>query len=123
MPISFPQCSLDQIAPVLAKATCLTAYNPPDASIQVTTPTLSATVGTALVASFTVRASGDDTSANVSVSVSVPAAVTVQSVTANGGTCTISAGVPSCNLGNLPAGDVRQIDMNVTPTAVGAIRR
>jgi hypothetical protein len=115
----FSQCSLDQIAPVLAKATCLTAYNPPDASLEVAVPTLPATVGTALVASFTVRATGDDASANVNVSVTLPSTVTIQSITANGGTCTTGAGTPSCNLGNLPAGDVRQIDVNVTPTAAG----
>lgn len=117
----FSQCSLDQIAPVLAKAACVTAYDPPDASLQVPTPTITATVGTALVASFSVRAMGGDTSANVAVSVVVPSTITVQSVTANGGTCSTGAGTASCNLGNLSAGDVRQIDMNVTPTAAGAL--
>lgn len=117
----FSQCSLDQIAPVVAKATCLTAYNPPDASIEVTTPQVPATVGTALVASFAVHATGDDASANVNVTVNLPTTITVQSVTANGGTCTTGAGTASCNLGNLAAGDVRQIDMNVTPTQAGSL--
>jgi hypothetical protein len=82
---------------------------------------LNATVGTALVASFAVRATGDDASANVSVTISLPTSVTLQSVSANGGTCTSGAGAASCNLGNLAAGDSRQVDLNVTPTQAGAL--
>ncbi len=101
----FSQCSLDQIAPVIAKASCLTAYKPPDASIEVPTPTVQATVGTALVASFNVRATGDAASANVTVTVTLPTTtVTVQSITANGGTCTIGGSTASCALGNLACG-------------------
>jgi len=48
-------------------------------------------VGTALVASFAVRALGDDASANVTVTVSLPTTLTIQSVSANGGTCTTGA--------------------------------
>jgi hypothetical protein len=116
----FSSCSIQQITPVIAKASCLTVYNPPDASIEVPTSTVAATVGTAFVASFAVRATGDDTSSNVSISVSLPTTLTVQSVTANGGTCTSGAGTASCNLGNLAAGDVRQVDMTITPTQAGS---
>jgi hypothetical protein len=115
----FSACSIQQITPVIAGANCLTAYLPPDASVEVPTPTLQATVGTALVASFSVRATGDDASANVTATVSLPSTLTIQSVAANGGTCTTGAGTASCNLGNLAAGDSRQIDLNVTPTQAG----
>jgi hypothetical protein len=115
----FSACSIQQITPVIERASCLTAYVPPDASIEVPTPTLQATVGTALVASFKVHAAGDDASANVSVTVSLPATVSIQSAAANGGTCTTGAGTASCNLGNLASGDSRQVDLNVTPTVAG----
>ena len=115
----FSPCSLSQITPVISAARCLTTYAPPDASIEVPIPTLQATVGTALVASFTARAVGDDASSNVSVTVNLPTTVTLQSATANGGTCTVGAGTASCTLGNLASGDVRQVDLNVTPTAAG----
>jgi hypothetical protein len=117
----FSACSISQIQPVIAAARCLTAYSPPDASIEVPAPTLQATVGTALVASFTVRAVGDDASANVSVTVTLPTTVTIQSVSANGGTCTTGAGTASCSLGSLAAGDSRQVDLNITPTEAGAL--
>src|SRR5262249_51326758 len=110
-----------QIQPVIAAAKCLTAYAPPDASIDVAAPTLQATVGTPLVASFSVHSVGDDASANVSVTVTLPSTVTIQSISANGGTCTRGAGTASCSLGNLAAGDSRQVDLNVTPTAAGTL--
>ena len=117
----FSACSISQIQPVIAAARCLTAYSPPDASIEVPTPTLQATVGTALVASFTVSAVGDDASTNVSVAVTLPTTVTIQSVSANGGTCTMGAGTASCSLGTLAAGDLRQVDLNITPTEAGTL--
>ncbi len=117
----FSACSVQQITPYINNATCLSAYIPPDASIEVANSSLNATVGTALVASFAVRATGDDASANVSVTISLPTSVTLQSVSANGGTCTSGAGAASCNLGNLAAGDSRQVDLNVTPTQAGAL--
>ena len=117
----FSACSIQRITPQVNNASCLTAYVPPDASIDVPTATISATVDTPLVASFTVRATGDDASANVNVTVTLPTSVTVQSVSANGGTCTSGAGTASCNLGTLAAGDSRQVDLNVTPTAAGSL--
>jgi hypothetical protein len=105
----------------LAGASCLTNYNPPDASVVVSTPALSATVGTALVASFAVRAAGDEASANVAVNVSIPSELTVQSVAANGGTCSTGAGTASCTIGTLAAGDSRQVDLNLMPTAAGTL--
>jgi hypothetical protein len=117
----FSSCSISQITPVINAASCLTAYSPPDASIEVPTPTLPATVGTALVASFTVRSVGDDASSNVTVTVNVPTTLTIQSATANGGTCTTGGGTASCTLGTLASGDTRQVDLNVTPTAAGTL--
>jgi hypothetical protein len=117
----FSACSVQQITPFVNNSTCLTTYVPPDASIQVTSPTLNATVGTALVASYMVRATGDDASANVTTTVSLPANLTLQSVSANGGTCTSGAGTATCNLGSLAAGDSRQVDLNVTATASGTL--
>ena len=117
----FSACSVAQISPYINNSTCLTTYIPPDASLDVTTGTLTATVGTPLVASFTVHATGDDASANVTVLVTLPASLTIQSVSANGGTCTNGAGTASCNLGTLAAGDSRQVDLSVTPTAAGTL--
>jgi hypothetical protein len=51
----------------------------------------------------------------------LPTSLTIQSVTANGGTCTTGAGTASCSLGSLAAGDSRQVDLNITPTQAGSL--
>jgi hypothetical protein len=117
----FSSCSIAQMQPFVNNGRCLTAYVPPDAGLEINSSSLQATVGTALVASFVVRAEGDDASNNVSVTATLPTNVTITSVTANGGSCTSGAGTASCTLGTLSSGDTRQIDMTLTPTASGSV--
>lgn len=117
----FSACSIQQMQPTIQSASCLSAYIPPDMSVVVSTPNVSATVGTPLITSFMLRSAGDDVSSNVSVNVSFPPGLTVQSVSANGGTCTTGTVSASCTLGSLPAGDSRQVDLNVTPTEAGTL--
>jgi hypothetical protein len=117
----FSACSISQIQPIVNTARCLTAYVPPDASLVIPNPTLPAAVGTSFVASFTVQASGDDASNDVTVTATLPASLTIQSVTANGGSCTNGAGTATCTLGTLAAGDTRQIDLNLTATVNGSL--
>jgi len=116
----FSACSVRQIAPVVRNAWCLATYIPPDATLEVANPIVAGVVGTALVASFKVRATGDDASINVSVSATIPAELTLENVSANGGTCTGGAGIAHCELGTLAAGDTRQVDFRLVPTEAGS---
>jgi hypothetical protein len=117
----FSACSVAQIQPYVNNSRCLTAYNPPDAGLEVGTPAMAAQTGTAFVASFVVRALGDDASNDVTVTATLPTTVTITLVTANGGTCTSGAGTATCTLGALAAGDTRQVDMNLTATQSGTL--
>jgi hypothetical protein len=116
---TFSPCSIQQMTPVINAAQCLTAYLPPDVGITVPTTALPATVGTAFVASFTVRAQGDDASSSVTATVNVPAELTVNSASANGGSCSSGGGSVTCTLGTLAAGDARQVDLNLTASVAG----
>jgi hypothetical protein len=117
----FSACSISQIQPYINNSRCLTAYNPPDAALEISRPSMPAQTGTPFVASFIVHALGDDASNSVSVTATLPTSVTITSVTANGGTCTTGAGTATCSLGNVAAGDTRQVDMNLTATANGTV--
>jgi hypothetical protein len=117
----FSACSITQIQPYLNNSRCLTAYNPPDAALEIDKPAVPAQTGTAFGASFVVRAVGDDASNAVTVTATLPTTVTITSVTANGGSCTTGAGTATCTLGTLPSGDTRQIDMNLTATESGSL--
>ncbi len=116
----FSACSVAQMQPYINNSRCLTAYMPPDAGLVIGKPSVQAQTGTAFVASFLVRAFGDDASNAVSVTATLPTSVTIASVTANGGTCTSGAGTATCMLGTLAAGDTRQVDLSLTATESGS---
>jgi hypothetical protein len=117
----FSACSVAQIQPYINNSRCLTAYDPPDAALNIGTTSMPAQTGTAFVVSFLVQALGDDASSSVSVTATLPTSITIASATANGGTCTTGAGTATCSLGTLPAGDTRQVDMNLTATESGSL--
>jgi uncharacterized repeat protein (TIGR01451 family) len=76
------------------------------------------TVGDNLTYTITVTNRGPDAATNVVVTDTLPSGVTF--VSASPG-CVHSAGVVTCNLGNIPAGDSVTITIVVTPTAPGNI--
>jgi uncharacterized repeat protein (TIGR01451 family)/CSLREA domain-containing protein len=76
------------------------------------------TVGDNLTYTITVTNRGPDAAANVVVTDTLPSGVTF--VSASPG-CVHSAGVVTCNLGTIPAGDSVTITIVVTPTAPGNI--
>jgi hypothetical protein len=117
----FSACSIAQIQPYVNNSRCLTAYNPPDAALEISKPSMPAQTGTAFVASFVVRSLGDDASNEVTVTATLPTTVTITSATANGGSCTTGAGTATCTLGTLAAGDTRQVDLNLTATEGGSL--
>ncbi|HKT74380.1 MAG TPA: M12 family metallo-peptidase [Steroidobacteraceae bacterium] len=115
----FSACSLQQIRVRMQTAQCLVPYNAPNVSVQGAAGTVPATVNTAFSLSFTVRATGDDPSTEVTASASLPAGLTVQSAAASTGTCTTSDTGVSCSLGSLASGASREVDLMLVPTATG----
>jgi uncharacterized repeat protein (TIGR01451 family) len=115
----FSSCSLQQIQARIQTAQCLTQYYPPDVSVSLPNSAVGAAVNSPFTLSYTVRASGDDPSNNVSATVALPANMTVQSATVSGTSCTQGTGTVSCSLGTLQPGDTREIDLQLTATATG----
>ena len=117
----FSACSITQMTPTVNNASCLSAYIPPDVSLEVTTPSPQATIGTAFTASFVVRATGDDASMDVSATASIPTGLTLNSVTSAGATCTTGAGSATCSFGTMTAGDAREVDLDLTSDTAGSL--
>jgi Metallo-peptidase family M12/Domain of unknown function DUF11 len=114
----FSACSLQQMAPKVATASCLTAFSPADAAVEAPA-NVQGTVSNSLALSFNVRAIGDSSSQDVSVTAVIPAALTLSSSTASGGTCTTGAGTLSCVFGSMDSGATRNVSMNVTSQSTG----
>ena len=115
----FSSCSLQQIQARIQSAQCLTQYDPPDVSIMAPNATVGTALNTRLTLSLVVSALGDDTSNDVTATVSIPANVTVQSATVAGTACTENSGTLTCAIGSMAAGQTREIDLTVTATAIG----
>jgi hypothetical protein len=116
----FSDCSLQQMQARIQTAQCLTPYFPPDVSMTTPAATVGAQLNTPFTLSFTVNALGEETSNNVSATVTLPASISVQSATVAGAPCTQSSGMLSCSIGALAAGQTRNIDVQLTATAVGS---
>jgi hypothetical protein len=116
----FSSCSLEQIDARIKTAQCLTPYQPPDVAVELPVTSIGAVVNSTFTLSFVAHAIGDDASSKVSAIASLPASLTVQSVTAAGGACTSSGGSVTCSLGTLMPQETRQIDLNLVGTAAGS---
>jgi reprolysin-like metallo-peptidase family M12B/uncharacterized protein DUF11 len=117
----FSACSITRMTQTVNNASCLSAYIPPDVSLEMTTPSPQATVGAAFTASFVVRATGDDDSRDVSVTASIPTGLTLNSVASTGAICGGGGGSATCTFGTMVAGDARQVDLGLTSTAPGSL--
>ena len=115
----FSSCSLQQMQARIQAAQCLTPYFPPDVVVSLTNNAVGAAVNAPFTVSYTVSAMGDDPSNGVSATVSLPANYMVQSATAAGASCTQGAGTVSCSLGTLVPGETRDIELQLTASAVG----
>lgn len=118
---TFSQCSLDQIRPNAAAASCITPLATTDAALSVPGGTVSAVTGTAFNVNVDVNSIGTATINNVVVTATPGANLTVDSATVPSGSCTTGAnGVVTCTLGSLAASTTRRITLQMQASAAGA---
>jgi hypothetical protein len=116
----FSPCSLEQMRPVIAGASCLSAVALADAALEIPSPSPHATVAAAFDFSFTVRSVGTATETAVSTSLALPAGLTSITASAQGGSCTSGAGSVDCALGDLPSGDARLVTLKLSGANPGS---
>ena len=76
--------------------------------------------GTDTDLSYEIFNNGTLDATNVSVDFTIPANVTLGSVTSVSGTCTTGTGTANCTFGDIPGSGSRTVDSTVTPNALGA---
>lgn len=112
-------CSLAAIATEVGTASCVVPLDVPDADLDLPTPTRHLR-GQAFDYAFTARSVGTRTVDAVAVTVTVPAALTLNSATIAGGTaCSQAGSTATCNLGSLAALATRSIMLNLTAQQSG----
>lgn len=109
---TFSQCSIDEMTPQIAGASCLSPLSSVDVSVNaqngVTQP-----AGQDFNFQFTVTNNGTDQASNVTFDVTVPDVVAVATINPSSGTCTQAAGGYACSLGVINAGGNASVILNM----------
>jgi len=115
---TFSGCSIEQMQDDVARASCITPL--PVSEVAVIAGTAQpALLGNTISASFDINSTGANTANNVTVSVSLPNNVSLQTATASLGTCTNGAGSVICTIGDIAGGSSANVTVSATATGVG----
>ncbi len=112
----FSQCSIAQMQTEINRASCITVLNLNESDLQVTFPnnSLESLVGASFGYSIHIQNNGPDVATNARTVVTAPSGISVQSISANIGSCTSSgAGQFNCDLGNISTGETRTIALTL----------
>jgi MipA family protein len=112
-------CSLAQINPTVAAASCLAPVDSADAALGVPLQADIA-VNQASTVAFAVRSNGNATVLGARVEVQLPNGVEAAGAgTTGGGSCTLMSGRIECTLGDLAPGVSRDVEMSLVAGATG----
>jgi hypothetical protein len=100
---SFSPCSLEQMAPRAANASCLLAVTPADLALPSSLGSHDVAIGADSEWSFEVSNRGQSAANAVRVTVEITPALTVVSAGMDGGTCVVQSSLATCDVSNIPA--------------------
>jgi hypothetical protein len=109
----FSQCSLDAIAPVVAKASCLTVSSFVDLALEAPAATVSGFAYRLATAAFDVVSLGNQPVASATVTIDTGSLLQALGATVANGTCSSAVGTVTCNLGSVAAGGRRRIELQL----------
>jgi hypothetical protein len=115
----FSACSIQQMQDDIAAALCINALPAEDVSVTLSGQVSNVLLGAETVLIYDVRSNGTLQATNVVLDVTLPATLSLESVTPSAGTCNSNAGDISCALGDIPGITSRTVTITTTPTSVG----
>ncbi len=113
----FSQCSLDTMRPVIEAAQCITPADYADVELPDAAPTLNVENDVPLVVPYVVSSSGTQTARSATLEVNAPEDFTITG--ASGGSCTLAPDTVTCQLGDIPAGEQRTVNVTLLPAHIG----
>ena len=117
----FSQCSLDQMAPNVAGAACITPIAIADAALALPGGTITAARATAFNLNIDVNSPGTTQVNSVAVIATPSASLGVDSASAAGGTCTTGANsVVTCDLGSIASGASKRVTLVLRGNTAGS---
>ncbi|MDH4126280.1 MAG: M12 family metallo-peptidase [Gammaproteobacteria bacterium] len=115
----FSACSIGIMQAEAAAASCVVALPTVDVSIAPQGPGSSVLLGAVTDFNYRVTSNGTLSASAVIADFTLPATLTLDSVTATSGSCTSGAGTASCSLGDLAGLSSQTITLRATPASVG----
>ena len=115
----FSSCSITQIQDDVNRASCITALPSTDVALLAGGQSGAVLLGNAATVSFDANSVGTDTANSVTVDVTIPAGVTLESVSATSGSCISGGGTASCSIGSVAGGSGATVTITATTMAVG----
>ncbi len=115
---TFTPCSLDSMHAVIATAQCITPAMYGDVELPAAVPTPQVQNDTPIVLPFAVRSAGTVAAQAARLTVTAPAdfSITATSMPAS---CTLAGNTATCELGDIPAGESRTVNVTLLPAVVG----
>ncbi|MGB5624320.1 MAG: M12 family metallo-peptidase, partial [Woeseiaceae bacterium] len=116
----FSSCSITQMQDDVAGAACITPLPSTDVTLVAGGQPGMVLLGDSATVSFDANSVGTDTANDVTVDVTIPAGVTLSSVSTTAGNCTSGAGSASCAIGTITAGSGATVTLTATTSTVGS---
>jgi len=116
---SFSQCSLEQMAPRVANASCLKPLLPPDMALPASLGDQDAAPGENFSWRIEVQNQGERIATNARVTVEITPALTMVSATAAGGSCVVQTSLATCDLAAVNGGESVQLQFSMRSTSAG----
>ena len=116
----FSACSITQMQDDVSNAPCISAMPSTDLAMVVGSQSATALLGNAATITFEANSIGTEDASGVNVNVTIPAGVSLNSVSASSGSCAGGAGTASCVIGAVAAGSGVTITLDATTEAVGS---
>jgi hypothetical protein len=113
----FSACSIGVMAAEAANANCINPIPAVDMTVGLSS-SASILFGADTDLNYDVTNAGTLDATNVAVDFTIPANVTLGTVTPSVGTCTSGAGTVSCTIGDVPGMSSRTVDISVTPATM-----
>ncbi len=114
----FSSCSITEMQDDINRAACITAM--PSTDVAVVAGGQSAVLlGDSATITFEANNVGTNAASGVTMDVTIPAGVVLNSATATAGSCVSGAGTVSCALGTIAAGSGVTVSIDVTPSNAG----
>jgi uncharacterized repeat protein (TIGR01451 family) len=115
----FSSCSITEMQDDIAAASCITALPSVDAAITLSSQPTPALQGSNAEFVFDVDNNGSLNATNVQASFNFPSNLTVNSVSASSGSCSMGTGTASCSIGTIAGFSSRIVTVSTTPTTLG----